>query len=92
MHTVPYYERPIEIAAPVVQRPDPVPTVEGNEYLVDKILKHGKRGRGYQFLTIMKGAPTHDAEWQPSCDCYHTNGTINEEFLNYVKKNNILNR
>ncbi len=40
MHTVPYSAQPTEIAAPVVPRPDPDPTVQGNEYVVDKILKH----------------------------------------------------
>ncbi len=46
VHTVPCLEQPTEIAAPIVPRPDPVPTVPGNEYVEDKILKHRKRGRG----------------------------------------------
>lgn len=47
-------------------RPDPVPAVEGDEYVVEAILKDRKRGKGFQFLTLMKGIPTHDPEWQPT--------------------------
>ncbi len=63
MRTAPYSEQPTEIAAPIVPRPDPIPTVQGNKYVVDEILTHPKRSRGYQFLTLMRGDPTHDAEW-----------------------------
>ncbi len=54
VHTVPHSEQPSEIAAPVVQRPDPVTSIEGTEYIVDKILKHRKQRGEYQFLTLMK--------------------------------------
>ncbi len=63
MRTVPFSDQPSDISGPVVQRPDPVPAVEGTEYVVDKILRHRKRGRGFQFLTLVKGNPTHEAEW-----------------------------
>ena len=89
MYTVPYSEQLSDIAAPVVQKGEPVPTLEGNEYVVEKILKHRKRGYGYQFLTLMREAPIHDAELQPSRDFIDADGTINEEFLNYIKNNNI---
>ena len=62
MHTVPFHKQNTEIAPPVVHRPDPVPAVEGIDYVVDKILNHRRKGRGFQFLTLMKGDPTHDAE------------------------------
>ena len=90
VHTVPYTEQPIEIDAPVQPRPDPVPTIDGDEYYVDKILSHRKRGKGHQFLTLMKGAPTHDAEWQPSRDFIDKDGTINETFLEYIKSQELL--
>ncbi len=58
-----------------------------NQVCGGKILKYRKRGRGYQFLKLTKEVPTHDIEWQPSRDFIDTDGTINEEFLNYVQKN-----
>ena len=61
-HTVPYHEQPSDISQPVPPRPEPVPTPEGEEYVVEKILNHRKRGRGFQFLTQMKGSPEHDSE------------------------------
>ncbi len=91
MHTVPFHKQNSEIAPPVVNRPDPVPTIEGTEYIVDKILKHRRKGRGFQFLTLMKGDPTHDAEWQPTKDFVDKDGTMNDVFLDYIKKNEILN-
>ena len=62
MHTVPYYEQPSEIAAELRTTIDPVPTDTGEEYIVEAILNHRKKGNGFQFLTLMKGEPTHDAE------------------------------
>ena len=67
-HTVPFHEQPSDIAKPISPRPDPVPTVQGGAYVVEKILKHRKRGRGYQWLTLMKGTPTHEAKWQQARD------------------------
>ncbi len=89
MHTNPYSKQPSEISAPILQRPDPIPAIEGTEYVVHEILKHRRRGREYQFLTLMKGDPTHDAEWQPMRDVVDKDGTINEEFARYIKDNSI---
>lgn len=91
MHTVPYHKQPVDISGSVVDKPDPVPAVEGTEFVVDKILSHRKRGRGYQFLTLMKGDPTHEAEWQPMRDFIDKDGTMNENFLSYIKGQGILN-
>ena len=89
-HTVPYYEQPNDISQPVRPRPEPVPTPEGEEYFVQKILNHRKRGRGFQFLTQMKGSPEHDSEWQPTKDFIDNDGTMNDQFLAYIKSKNIL--
>ena len=90
MHTVPYFEQPNEIAAEVPDKPDPVPTNTGDEYVVEAILKHRKKGNGFQFLTLMKGDPTHDAEWQPTSDFIDPDGTMNEKFYKYIKEYSIL--
>jgi len=89
-HTVPYYAQPNDISQPVPPRPEPVPTPEGEEYVVEKILNHRKRGRGFQFLTQMKGSPEHDSEWQPTKDFIDNDGTMNDQFLSYIKSKNIL--
>lgn len=92
IHTVPYFEQPAEIGLFVPPRPNPVPTMEGEEYVVEKILKHRRKGKGFQFLTLMKGDPTHDAEWQPTRDFIDNDNTINETFLEYIKSKNILSQ
>ena len=90
MHTVPYRSQPPDIAVPVSPRPDPVPAVEGEEYHVESILKHRKRGRGFQFLTLWKGYPTHDAEWLPTKNFIGWDGSIKEKFYEYIKKENVM--
>ena len=66
MHTVPFSEQEKDISSLVIIRPDPIPTIEGDKYVVEKILAHRKRGRGYQFLTLWKGYPDHEAQWLPA--------------------------
>lgn len=90
IHTTPYYEQPTDIALPVPPRPDPVPTFEGEEHVVEAILKHKRRGRGYLFLTLMKGAPTHEAEWQPTRDFVDKDGTVTDAWHQYIVEKNIL--
>ena len=90
MHTRPFFEQPEGIASIVPERPDPVPTSEGEEYVVEAILKHRKKRKGFQFLTLMKGSPTHEAEWQPTKDFVDKDGTMNDKFYEYIKKNGIL--
>ncbi len=90
IHTTPFFEQPPEISAPVPPRPDLVPAVEREEYIIDRILQRRKRGRGYQFLTLMKGSPAHDAEWQPTADFVDRDGTMTEPFAKYIKENKLL--
>ena len=58
IHTILHKEQPLEIAASVQPRPEPVQAEEDEEYEVEAILKHRKRGKEYPFLTLMKGGPT----------------------------------
>ena len=92
VHTTPFVEQPSDIAQPVVERPEPVPTVHGDEHVVEKILKHRARGRGFQFLTLMKGAPTHDAVWLPTRDFVDADGTVTDVWQNYIRENGILEK
>ncbi len=43
VHTTPYHEQPSDIGAPVTKRPDPVPAVGGEEYVVEST-KNTERG------------------------------------------------
>ncbi len=90
VHTVPHRHQPQEISATVSPGPDPIPSQRGEEYEVERILNHSKRRTEFQFLTLMRGSPTHDSEWQPSKDFMDADGTINNAFLEYVKSRNIL--
>lgn len=87
--TTPAYEQPVDIVLPDTPRPDPVPAVEGDEFVVEIILKHWKRGSGFQFLTLMKGEPLHDAEWLPTRNFVEKDGT-NVKFLEYIRNHRIL--
>ena len=62
MHTVPHKSQAQDMSAPFMPRTDPKPRFEGEEYEVERILNNRKRERRFQFLTLMKGFPTHDAE------------------------------
>ena len=89
-HTMPYYDQPKDISSETRSRPDPVPADEGEEYVVQAILSHRKKGSGFQFLTLMQGDPSHDAEWQPTQDFIDSDGTMNDKFYEYIKRNRIL--
>ena len=47
--------------------PKPPPELlEGEEvYEIETILKHRKRGQGYQYLIKWRGYPISDASWEP---------------------------
>lgn len=89
-HTTPFMEQPNDIGIQIEQRPLPIPTIEGEEHTVEAILQHRKRGKGYQFLTLMKGAPRHDAEWQPTRDFVDEDGTVTGIWYDYIKQHGIL--
>lgn len=89
-HTVPFVEQPRDIALPIPPKPAPVPAIEGDEHVVGRILAHRKRGRGFQFLTQMKGDPSHDVTWQPTKDFIDKDGTVTETWKEYIVRHNIL--
>ena len=42
---------------------------------MEEILAHTKRGKKFQLLTFIKGAPRHDATEQPTEDLVDADGT-----------------
>ncbi len=90
MHTVPFLDQSDTISAPVTKKPDLVPVHGDVEFTVGRILRHRRRGRRYQFLTLMKCDPTPDAKGQAMRDFVGQDGTMNEQFLKYIQENNIL--
>ena len=89
--TRPVETQPDDIAPNVIERPVPVPDSQGNLlFQVESIQAHRKRGCCYQWLTLMKGAPQHEAEWQPTKDFIDRDGTITKAFHDYIVKHNLL--
>ena len=61
---------------------DQLPTelLEGEEvYKIDTILKHRKRGRGYQYLVKWKGYPIDKALWEPA-DMFSKDGDLLDQY------------
>ena len=69
LHTTPHKEQPADIAGELPPRTEPIPDGVGDTlFVVDCIVRHRRRGRGVQFLTLMKEASQHEAQWQPTRD------------------------
>lgn len=63
-HTRPYHTQPNNVAAEAFLRSPPVHWDDGQlECIAEDIIAHRKRGRIYQFLTLMKEAPWHEVKW-----------------------------
>ncbi len=88
-NTTPQHDQPADIGRQLEEAPSPVPTKYGDEFVVEAILGHRKRGRGYQFLTLMRGVPEYDAEQQPGRDFIDLDGIMNGALADYMKKYNI---
>lgn len=90
-HTTPHKSQPPSMSQPVPPRPDPVPDDAGELlFEVERILAHRKRGRGYQWLTLLKGYPQHEAEWQPTRDFVDADGTVTDAFRTYIKEHGLM--
>lgn len=90
LHTTPYHAQYGHIAPPVAFLPQPVPSATGLLFVVDRILAHRKRGRGFQWLTLMKGTPRHEAQWQPTRDFLDPDGMVTAAFHEYIVEHNLL--
>lgn len=59
------------------------------EFMVDRILAHRKRGRSYQWITLMHGEPQYQATWQPTRDFIDADGTMTAALLIYIESKGI---
>lgn len=75
-HTMPFSDQSSDISQPIDTKPLPVPNFGGEKHKVGRILRHRPRGHGFQFLTLMKGAPLHYAEFQPTRYFVDADGTV----------------
>ena len=78
----PYFEPPAHR-----QESRPAPKLIGGnpEYEVEEILKHRKRGHGYQYLIKWKNYPLGERTWEPTRHLTHAKKLLKE----YNKKNHI---
>ena len=76
----PYVET--ETHGPNYTRPPPEIESDEERYEVETILKHRRRGRGYQYYVKWKGYPITEATWQPSTDFEEGGEEILEEYKN----------
>lgn len=90
-HTRPYRVQPARICALEEKRLETV-IWDDNEvqYLVDDILGHRKRGRGFQLLTDMKSDTREEAAWKPVSDFVDDDSTTTYVFLEYIDRHVIL--
>lgn len=51
---------------------------------VERILAHRRRGSGFQFLTLFRNAPFHEASWKPLRDFLDLDGTITQTPHTYI--------
>lgn len=70
IHARPFISQPTNVSQVIPHKPDPVHVQEGEEFVVEILLNLRKRGKGYQWLTLMKGEPTHEATGLPTRDVY----------------------
>lgn len=67
------------IASKTPTTPTPI-SEEKNLFNVEPILVHRRRGRGYEWLTLMQNSNTHNEQWQSNKDCIDANGTLTKAF------------
>lgn len=67
-HTTPYVEQHRDIGRLLSKTPASILAGEGDEHVMEKILAHRRKMKGYQFPTLMKWDPFHDALCQKFSD------------------------
>lgn len=81
-HTKPHKSQPVSVSQAISTWPEPIPYTAGEiQFEVHRILGHRKRWKRYQWRTLLKVAPQHEAECHPTRDFVDRDGTVTEAFL-----------
>lgn len=75
-HTQKVFGQSEDISLPIPIKLSPIPETQGDYPIGEKILSHGKLGRRFRFLTLMKGDPLSDAMWKPTADFVDLHGAV----------------
>ena len=67
---MPYMET--EVHGPNFLRPPPDIEDDVEQWEIETILNHRKRGRGYQYYVRWKGYPIREATWEPATSFENT--------------------
>ena len=62
-------------------RSDLVPTIEGDEPVIECVLKDRKTGTSYQLSTLLKGSHNHDSVGQQRGGFVDKDGRVNDRFM-----------
>lgn len=90
-HTARVHRQDPELTHPAKERAHPYIDNMGEIVIeVERILAHRRRGKGWQFLTLFKNAPLHEAEWKPLHDFVDLDRTITEALHHYYTTHGIL--
>lgn len=90
-HTKSHREYPSDLAQKVRTTPVSVDSTAATPlFAVDRILAHRRRGRGYQWLTLMEDSSTHEAQWQHTRDFIDDAGTVTKAFHTYIVQKHLL--
>ena len=57
-----------------------------NLYMVERILKHRRRGKGYQLLTLLLGGTEKHTYWYPIRYSNKSDGTTTHAFIEHIKE------
>lgn len=90
-HTARAYEQPLDIGKPVPPPSQPFIDITGEEVVeIERILSHRRKGRGWQFLALIRNAPLHEAVWKPLRDFVDDDRTITAALHAYIVQHGIL--
>lgn len=90
-HLRPFRSQPGDISNNGPSAATPYVDLHGDTVVeIEQILGHRRKGRGYQFLSLPRGSPTHEACWQPLRDFVDDDGTITAALHSYIITHNLL--
>lgn len=82
---------PPDIATPSAKTSAPLQLFDTVSLVeIEKIIAHRRRGKGYQWLALPRGAPQHETEWQKTGPFIDEDSTMTKAFYEYIVRNKLL--